>query len=109
MHSIIVYISKKYQQVTTALKQELLSLIKLSNPKPKYVINEMAKAAVHEVVHIPPYYCELNPIDLCWSQVKGYIKEDNKEFALTAVKCLTYMYEGFNKVGAAEWKKILNM
>ena len=54
MHSIIVHVSKKYQQVTSALKQELLSLIKLSNPKPKYVIDEMAKAAGHEVVHIPP-------------------------------------------------------
>ena len=31
-----------------ALKQELLPLIKLSNPKPKYVIDKMAKAARHE-------------------------------------------------------------
>ena len=60
-----------------ALKRELLSLIKLSNAKPKYVIDEMAKAAGHEVVRIPPYHCELNPIELCWSQVKGYIKEHN--------------------------------
>ena len=75
----------------------------MSNAKPKYVIDEMAKAAGHEVVRIPPYHCELNPIELCWSQVKGYIKEHNKEFILTAVKRLTY--EGFNKVGAAEWKK----
>ena len=86
-----------------ALKRELLFLIKLSNAKPKYVIDEMAKAAGHEVVRIPPYHCELNPIELCWSQVKGYIKEHNKEFTLTAVKRLTY--EGFNKVGAAERKK----
>ena len=75
----------------------------MSNPKPKYVIDEMAKAAGHEVVLIPPYHCELNPIELCWSQVKGYIKEHNKEFALNAVKHLTC--EGFNEVGAAEWKK----
>ena len=50
-----------------ALKQELLSLIKLSNAKPKYVIDEIAKATGHEVVRIPPYHCELNPIELCWS------------------------------------------
>ena len=49
-----------------ALKRELLSLIKLNNRKPKYVIDEMAKAAGHEVVRIPPYHCELNPIKLCW-------------------------------------------
>ena len=63
----------------------------------------MAKTDGHEVVHIPPYHCELNPIELCWSQVKRYIKDQNKEFTLTAVKCLTY--EGFNKVGTDEWKK----
>ena len=52
------------------------------------------KAAGHEVVHIPPYHWELNPIELCWSQVKGYIKEHIKEFTLTSMKCLTY--EVFN-------------
>ena len=73
-----------------ALKCELLALIRLSNPKPKYVIDEMAKAAGHEVVCLPPYHCELNPIELCWSQVKGHIKEHNTKFTLSAVKDLTY-------------------
>ena len=27
---------------------------------------------------------------LCWSQVKGHIKEHNKKFTLSAVKDLTY-------------------
>ena len=57
-----------------ALKAELLSLIRLSNPKPKYVVDEIAKTFGHEVVRLPPYHCELNPIELCWSQVKYYIK-----------------------------------
>ena len=54
----------KYQE--RALKRELSSLIKLSNPKPKYVIDELAKADGHEVVRILSYHCELNPIELCW-------------------------------------------
>ena len=29
----------------------------LNRIKPKYVIDELPKAAGHEVVHIPPYYC----------------------------------------------------
>ena len=50
-----------------ALQRELLSLIKLSNPKPNYVIDETAKAAGHEIVRIPTYQCELNlAIELCW-------------------------------------------
>ena len=35
-----------------ALKRDLLSLIKLSNPKAKYVIDEMAKAACYAPHHI---------------------------------------------------------
>ena len=73
-----------------ALKRELLSLIRLSNPQPKYVIDELAKAYGHEVIRLPPYHCELNPIELCWSQVKGHIKRYNQKFTLSTVKDLTY-------------------
>ena len=47
---------------------------------------EMAKAAGHEVVRLPPYHCELNPIELAWSQLKRFIKENNTLFTLSAVK-----------------------
>ena len=57
-----------------ALKQALYAIIKSTNPTPKYAVDEMAKAAGHEVVRLPPYHCELNPIELAWSQVKQYIK-----------------------------------
>ena len=49
------------------------------------------------------YHCELNPIELCWSQVKGHIKKHNQKFTLSAVKDLTY--EGFRRVGAEQWRK----
>ena len=62
----------------------------------------MAKASGHEVVRLPPYHCELNPIELAWSQVKCHIKEHNRLFNLSAAKELTY--EGFQKVGAEQWK-----
>ena len=47
-------------------------------------MDEMAKAAGHEVVHLPPYHCELNPIEMAWSQVKHYRKTHNREFTLDA-------------------------
>ena len=82
-----------------ALKRELYTLIKVSNFTPKYAVDEMAKAAGHEVVHLPSYHCELNPIELAWSQVKRYIKENNQLFTLTAVRELTY--RGIDQVGPA--------
>ena len=59
------------------LKRELYALIKASNFTPKYA---MAKIAGHEVVRLPPYHCELNPIELAWSQVKRYIKDNSLHY-----------------------------
>ena len=70
-------------------------LIVASSPTPKYVVDEMAKAAGHEIVRLPPYHCELNPIELACSQVKRYIKE-KKLFTLTAINEL--IFKGFDQV-----------
>ena len=43
---------------------------------------------VCEVVRRPVAHCELNPIEMAWAQVKGYIKEQNKSFTLSEVKRL---------------------
>ena len=79
-----------------ALKCELYSLIVSSNPVTVYVIDEIAKAAGHEVVRLPPYHCELNPIEMAWAQVKGYIRVHNTKFTLTHVK---ETFAGFAHVG----------
>ena len=89
-----------------ALKRELYAVIKASNVSPKYAVDEMAKATRHELVRLPPYHCELNPIELAWSQVKRFIKEKNMLFTLTAVKELTY--KGFEQVVPAQWKKLID-
>ena len=89
-----------------ALKQELHALIRTSNPTQKYAVDEMAKAAGHEVVRLPPYHCEFNPIELAWSQVKTHIKKNNKLFTLTHVKELTY--KGFELVDAENWGKLID-
>ena len=71
------------------MKRELYTIIKASNVSPKYSVDETAKAAGHEVVRLPPYHCELNSIELAWSQVKWFIKENNTLFTLSALKELT--------------------
>ena len=34
----------------------------------------------HEVVRLPVAHCELNPIEMAWSQVKGHVKENNRKY-----------------------------
>ena len=76
-----------------------------SNPVTVYAIDEIAKAAGHEVVRLPPYHCELNPIEIAWAQVKGYIRVHNTKFTLTHVKELSFA--GFAHVGSEEWEKLV--
>ena len=86
-----------------ALKCELYSLIVSSNPVTVYVIDEIAKAAGHEVVRLPPYHCELNPIEMAWAQLKGYIRVHNNLH--THIKELTFA--GFAHVVSEEWEKLV--
>ena len=88
-----------------ALKRELYSLILASNPTAVYAVEEIAKSAGHEVVRLPPYHCKLNPIEMAWAQVKGYVKERNTLFTLTHVKELTHA--GFSDVSTDDWNKLV--
>ncbi|PSN56834.1 hypothetical protein C0J52_08287 [Blattella germanica] len=48
----------------------------------------MAKEQGKLVIRLPPYHCELNPIELIWAQVKGYVARNNKTFNIKDVKRL---------------------
>ena len=41
----------------------------------------------HEVVRFPVVHCKLNPIEMVWAQVKGYVRDYNqKKFTLVEVQ-----------------------
>ncbi|XP_077485139.1 uncharacterized protein LOC144095228 [Amblyomma americanum] len=61
---------------------------KVNTPSIVYHINTLAATHGHEVLILPPYHCEFNPIELVWSQVKGYIASRNKCFTLAKVEKL---------------------
>lgn len=53
-----------------------------------YRIDAPAKVTGHDIVRLPPYHCEFNPIEMVWSQVKGYIAANNRSFTLAGVEAL---------------------
>ena len=48
----------------------------------------------------PPYYCQYNPIELIWAQVKSRIAKQNK-FKMADLKHLVEM--SLNEVSANDW------
>ena len=46
---------------------ELWTLVKSEREKfPNKVMETVAKGYGHEILRLPPYHCELNPIELAW-------------------------------------------
>jgi len=57
----------------------------------------------HEVVRLPPYHCQYNPIELIWAQVKGEVAMKNTTFKIDDVEKL--LNEALDNVSVDNWKK----
>ena len=57
----------------TDIKKTLLNLVKEHRPNPVYLTDEVIYEHRHTVLRLPVAHCELNPIELAWASVKGYV------------------------------------
>ena len=48
----------------------------------------VAKEYGHEILRLPPYHCELNPIELARAAEKNYVAGENKDMSLDSVEKL---------------------
>ena len=69
------------------LKNELLQMAKCYSPAndQNYAIDRIAMENGHKVLRLPPYYCQYNPIELIWAQVKKLVADQNT-FKMTDLK-----------------------
>lgn len=59
------------------------------------------------ILRLAPYHCELNPIELVWSEVKRYVSSKNSSFKTNDVKKL--ISEGYEKVrSTGHWESYVN-
>lgn len=86
------------------IKAELLTKFKKEDFKTK-VVDEMAAEKNVIVLRLPPYHCELNPIELIWAQIKSHVGRNNKTFKMAEIKELTR--EAIAKIDAASWTKCI--
>ncbi|KAF0740956.1 DDE 3 domain-containing protein [Aphis craccivora] len=83
---------------------ELREKVKLTMPKEKkYKLDEIALQMGHEVVRLPPYHCQYNPIELIWEQVKGKVAEKNNTFKMADIEVL--VNSAFDAVTTEDWEK----
>lgn len=81
-------------------KPMLLDLVKKNKPEPIYEIDELLGEHGHTVVRLPPYHCDLNPIELIWSLAKRKVAAQN--VGARDVKQLTE--EAFASITASDWQ-----
>lgn len=67
----------------------------------KYELDELALKMGHEVVRLPPYHCQYNPIEMIWAQVKGQVASKNTTFKMADVEKL--MHEAIDSVKKENW------
>lgn len=87
------------------LKPELYNIIKKNKDEyKKFNSDAILNEAGHSVLRLPPYHPDLNPIEMAWSQIKGYVASKNVSWNLTRINEL--INEKVNLMGATEWGKL---
>ncbi|XP_026670214.1 uncharacterized protein LOC113464471 [Ceratina calcarata] len=88
------------------VKVTLLTLVeKYKRPGDNYVIDAFTSQFGHTVLRLPPYHCELNPIEMAWAQIKSYIRARNTTYKLSDVEKL--VDEAVENVTAETWKNLI--
>jgi transposase len=73
-----------------SLKLELLQTVdSVRSEYTSCVADEMAKQRGMTVCRLPPYHCELNPIELVWSQIERHGAVHNTQFKASFMNNLT--------------------
>lgn len=105
---IIDWLESKGQNINyPTTKGALLSQVKTiqTDDHDKYVIDEYAKDNNKTILRLPPYHCELNPIELAWSSVKRYVRIHNTTFKLKDVQEL--LKRGVEQVTPEMWSNFV--
>ena len=67
------------------LKPDLYNIIKHNKPEKIFVVDEMIKKEGHSVLRLPPYHCNLNPIENIWALIKRDIAANNTTFKIADI------------------------
>lgn len=84
---------------------QLMTIVKRIKPL-NYICNRRICQTIYKnILRLPSYHWELNPIEMAWSSVKNHVKMNNSTFELTDVRRL--LEEGVDHVNADMWKNFV--
>ncbi|XP_048482148.1 uncharacterized protein LOC125489667 [Plutella xylostella] len=84
-------------------KPELYHIIRLNKPEKKYVVDDLLREHGHEVVRLPPYHCDLNPIEYIWNLIKQRLADKNIDQSEKLFEQWTR--EAIKSITVEDWKK----
>ena len=86
-----------------SLQRKLLALVNAVREQYSiYKIDKLAEERGFIVCRLPLYHCELNPIELDWSQVKRDVAKKNTQFKENLMEGL--INDALSHVTEAQWK-----
>ena len=96
-------IDNNIQHDASHTRAELLQLVKQHKHNLlRYEIDDLAVANGHKVLRLSPNYCQFNPIELIWAQVKDKIKRKNSNSEQQLV------LQAIDNITPGNWKKYID-
>lgn len=84
------------------LVPELYKLVQLHKQRfQRYVIDDIVRKEGHDILRLPPYHPDLNPIELIWADIKGHAAARNTSFSIADVQ--TICKEKISNMGVEDW------
>ncbi|GLH15036.1 Uncharacterized protein GBIM_19437 [Gryllus bimaculatus] len=88
---------------STLLNCESISVLQLKPKNKIYKIDELFTSRGHSVIRLPPYMCELNPIEMAWAKIKRLLKERNVNGDISTAKLLDLTNWAITHVTTEDW------
>ncbi|KAL4092454.1 hypothetical protein QTP88_026955 [Uroleucon formosanum] len=70
----------------------------------KYSLDGILSKEGHDIIRLPPYHPDLNPIEMIWSQVKQYIAKQNHNGSIKKIAELCK--QKMESMGNSEWRAV---
>lgn len=107
---MVEWLQKNRIQCSLEMKKfALYELIEKHKPREKvYHIDVELKKRGHSVLRLPPYMCDLNPIELAWAKVKRVVKEQNVKADLSLTNLENATKAAIESVSVIDWEGFTN-